>query len=142
MKKWLVFIKFGLVGSLNTIIDFIVFAILTSVGANFLVAQILSYSCGLLNSYFVNRTWTFKQTKKASMGEFMRFLAVNVVTLSITLYLLDLFYTKQGMNLFLSKLLVTAIGTIVNFIGTKMLVFTKEKTELTKIQDKKEWRKI
>lgn len=37
MKKWLVFIKFGLVGSLNTIIDFIVYAIVTGVGANFLV---------------------------------------------------------------------------------------------------------
>ncbi|MCE4050177.1 MULTISPECIES: GtrA family protein [Bacillaceae] len=127
-RKWLVFFKFGIVGSLNTIIDFVVYALLTSVGANYLLSQILSYSCGLLNSYFVNRTWTFKQKDKASMKEFIRFLAVNAATLSLTLILLDFLYTKQGLNLLLSKFLVTAIGTIFNFIGTKMLVFTKANT--------------
>ncbi|MGG4467172.1 GtrA family protein [Paenibacillus alvei] len=127
-RKWLVFLKFGIVGSLNTIIDFVVYALLTSVGANYLLSQILSYSCGLLNSYFVNRTWTFKQKDKASMKEFIRFLAVNAATLSLTLILLDFLYTKQGLNLLLSKFLVTAIGTIFNFIGTKMLVFTKANT--------------
>lgn len=127
-RKWLVFLKFGIVGSLNTIIDFVVYALLTSVGANYLLSQILSYSCGLLNSYFVNRTWTFKQKDKASMKEFIRFLAVNAATLSLTLILLDFLYTKQGLNLLLSKFLVTAIGTIFNFIGTKMLVFTKAKS--------------
>ncbi|MEK4668820.1 GtrA family protein [Niallia taxi] len=127
-RKWLVFLKFGIVGSLNTIIDFVVYALLTSVGANYLLSQILSYSCGLLNSYFVNRTWTFKQKDKASMKEFIRFLAVNAATLSLTLILLDFLYTKQGLNLLLSKFLVTAIGTVFNFIGTKMLVFTKANT--------------
>jgi len=124
-KNWLVFFKFGVVGSLNTIIDFIVYTVLTAVGINYLLSQILSYSCGLLNSYFVNRKWTFKQKEKASLKEFGRFLAVNVVTLLLTLLLLHIFYRELGVNLLLSKLIVTAIGTIFNFIGTRLLVFTK-----------------
>lgn len=124
-RKWLVFFKFGLVGLLNTFIDYVVYAIVTGIGANYLLSQILSYSCGLLNSYFINRKWTFKQKEKASIKEFVCFLAVNVVTLLLTLFFLNLFYRKLGMNLLLSKLLVTAIGTICNYIGTKMFVFTK-----------------
>jgi putative flippase GtrA len=53
------FLKFCLVGGVNTGIDFALFALLTLAGLPYLAAQVISYSCGVLNSYFINGKWTF-----------------------------------------------------------------------------------
>jgi putative flippase GtrA len=56
-------VRFRLVGVLNTGIDLGVYVALTRGLAFFAVlpaaAKSLSYSAGLLNSYFTNRAWTF-----------------------------------------------------------------------------------
>ena len=46
------FIKFNAVGILNTSVDFCVFTILTFLSVNSLIAQVISYSCGMINCYF------------------------------------------------------------------------------------------
>ena len=59
-KKFKPIIRFGCVGGLNTIVDFGVFILLNSLfGVNYVVSQILSYSSGTLNSYFLNKFWKF-----------------------------------------------------------------------------------
>lgn len=63
-NKWLPLIKFALVGVVNTLIDFAVYALLTTIGVNYILAQWISYSAGILNSYVMNRKWTFKKKKK------------------------------------------------------------------------------
>lgn len=126
-KKWLAFIKFALVGVLNTSIDFIVYGLFTWFNVNYILAQCISYSAGVLNSYIMNRKWTFEQTGKGSKHEFFTFIGVNLITLVITTFLLTLFYKWLGISLFISKLLVTAVSVGINYIGTKQFVFTKLK---------------
>ncbi|WP_462411645.1 GtrA family protein [Neobacillus sp. Marseille-QA0830] len=127
IKKWIPFIKFALVGIVNTSIDFTVYALLTWLTVNFILAQCISYSAGVLNSYMMNRKWTFEQKGKGSKQEFFTFIGVNLVTLVITSLLLTVFYKWFGIALFTSKLLVTAISVGINYIGTKQLVFTRIK---------------
>ncbi|WP_309461890.1 GtrA family protein, partial [Bacillus paranthracis] len=50
-NKWISFIKFALVGVVNTLIDFVVYALLKTIGVNYILAQWISYSVGILNSY-------------------------------------------------------------------------------------------
>lgn len=64
-NKWIPLIKFALVGVVNTLIDFAVYALLTTIGVNYILAQWISYSAGILNSYVMNRKWTFEKKKKA-----------------------------------------------------------------------------
>ena len=54
------FIKFSAVGVTNTLVDFIVFWLLTHAGMNYMLSQVFSYSAGILNSYIWNSKWTFK----------------------------------------------------------------------------------
>lgn len=126
-KKWLSFIEFALVGVVNTSIDFIVYALFAWFNVNYILAQCMSYSAGVLNSYMMNRKWTFKQNGNGSNREFFTFLGVNLITLVITSFLLTLFYKWLGISLLLSKLLVTAVSVGINYIGTKQFVFTKLK---------------
>jgi putative flippase GtrA len=125
IKKWLSLIKFALVGVVNTSIDFIIYALLTHFSLNYLVAQCISYSAGVLNSYMMNRKWTFELKGKGSKREFFTFIGVNLITLVMTTVLLTLFYKWMGIPLILSKLLVTVISVGINYIGSKTFVFTK-----------------
>lgn len=127
MKNRLSFLKFALVGAVNTSIDFIVYALFTWFNVNYILAQCISYSAGVLNSYMMNRKWTFEQNGKRSNREFFTFIGVNLTTLVITSFLLTLLYKWLGISLLLSKLLVTAVSVGINYIGTKQFVFSKVK---------------
>ena len=121
-------IKFGAVGVMNTAVDFVAYQLLTLIGVNFAVAQCVSYSCGILNSYLFNSFWTFKEEAKHKGKEIVSFIAVNLVSLSISVALLKVCYDVLGLesNL-ISKALVTPVVMAINFIGTKLLVFKKTK---------------
>ncbi|MED4290769.1 GtrA family protein [Priestia megaterium] len=126
-NKWISFIKFALVGVVNTLIDFVVYALLTTIGVNYILAQWISYSAGILNSYVMNRKWTFERKEKSSKREVISFVIVNLITLSLTSFLLTVLYNKWGVALLLSKLLITIVSVGINFIGTKLFVVTTKK---------------
>lgn len=123
-KSFFQLIKFGMVGVMNTLVDFIVYQLLVYFGLHYATAQCISYSCGLLNSYFFNSRWTFKETKKYTKQEFARFILVNLVSLGISVLLLRLCYEVLGITSDLvAKLIVTALVMVINFIGNKLFVF-------------------
>ena len=68
-------VKYNIVGVINTLVDFLVYQLLTYLGMKYAIAQCISYSCGILNSYFFNSRWTFKRDSGRSKKEFIYFVA-------------------------------------------------------------------
>ncbi|KOP63759.1 hypothetical protein AMS61_29905 [Bacillus sp. FJAT-21351] len=120
---YLHYLKFCIVGGLNTAIDFLVFSLLSYLGVYYIIAQCISYGCGVLNSYLLNRAWTFQQQSKRGMYEFLKFTALSVLTLIVTSFLLTLFHYKFNISLPYSKILVTIVSIELNYVGTKFWVF-------------------
>ena len=124
------FIKFGLVGCLNTLVDLIVFTLLNAIFHIYYLAKIVSYSCGVLNSYFFNTRWTFQKEHKKSAKEFILFVVINLISLGVSLGMLyvcrNLFMIRID---FISNVIATVVSLIVNFIGNKLIVFRTEKEE-------------
>ncbi len=119
-------IKFGLVGFLNTAVDFGVFTLLTAVvGLGSTISHIISYTCGVLNSYFINRTWTFKQSSKSNPMEFLKFLLVNMASLGLSTLVLNYLETGANLSVYLAKAVATICSMAINFVGSKLLVFKK-----------------
>ncbi|MCK4764974.1 MAG: GtrA family protein [Candidatus Aminicenantes bacterium] len=54
------FIKFNIVGIMNTAVDFTIFTLLIYLSLHHMISQVISYSCGVVNSYLWNKFWTFK----------------------------------------------------------------------------------
>lgn len=75
----------------------------------------------------MNRKWTFKKKEKSSKREVILFVVVNLITLSLTSFLLTVLYNEWGIPLLISKLLITIVSVGINFIGTKLFVFTTKK---------------
>ena len=122
-KSPLEFIKFCTVGAVNTGIDLAIFAVLTSWGFSLLVAHSLSYTCGGLNSFLLNRTWTFKQGGRTT-GQLAKFLLLNVLTLMITYGLMVGVYNYLAWPMLICKLVAIGGGLVLNFLGSRLWVFT------------------
>ena len=117
------FIKFNTVGVLNTAVDFAVFTLLIHAGLFYLASQICSYICGLINSYFLNRFWTFGYKGRFNITQALMFVLVNLVSLGTALGCLYLFRDVFEIPLLLSKIIATVGSVTVNFAGNKLLVF-------------------
>src|SRR3972149_8476407 len=76
------FIKFVIVGSVNTAIDFFIYFSLTR-GADFferhlLSANIIAFSIAATNSFFWNKKWTFRDQGKNYHVQYSKFLIVSI----------------------------------------------------------------
>ncbi|MDO5112155.1 MAG: GtrA family protein [Clostridia bacterium] len=126
-RSLLQFLKFNVVGVLNTIVDFVVYSIMCIVGLHYMLAQVIGYAFGVGNSYLLNSLWTFSRERKHTADEFGRFLLVNLVSLGVSLGVLwaghNLFHIQSD---FWCKMIATPASLIVNFTGNKLFVFKKD----------------
>ena len=116
------FIKFAIVGLLNTGIDVAIFFLLTWLGCPYLAAQVVSYSCGAGNSYLLNKFWTFRSSG-ISYAEIIRFTTVNLISLGISIVALTLLHDTAGLGLAAAKGGATVCALAANFLGNKLWVF-------------------
>lgn len=79
--------KFGLIGILNTLIDFIIFMTLTKVFSiplnSVWMAKLVSGSIAMINSFYFNRTWVFKNQGKDVQGQALRFITSTLVAVFV-----------------------------------------------------------
>ncbi|HEY6409266.1 MAG TPA: GtrA family protein, partial [Ktedonobacteraceae bacterium] len=81
------FMRFGLVGCMNTMIDLLVLNGLLWLWpgqgtARLLLFNTLAYACGALNSFVFNRYWTFQREGPPNAREGARFLQVTLAAIA------------------------------------------------------------
>jgi putative flippase GtrA len=141
-KKGIVhFIKFQAVGIVNFLVDYGVLSLLNLVlGWPLVLSNIISYTCGVVNSFFWNRFWTFKMKLKFFSvysirlnnrilhpvflsADFMKFIFVNLVSLGVNTLAVYILGDLYGLPNIIAKLIATVFSFTVNFAGNKLLVF-------------------
>jgi len=127
LAKYIRVIKFGIVGVINTAVDFLVFALVSEL-LQFTpsLAQTVGYGSGIVCSFVLNHLITFSDAKKETgagqLMRFVRFIIVNGVSWALSAWLIGLF-TAMGMWKYLAKIIVTGITMVLNYFGYKILVF-------------------
>lgn len=118
------FVKFCFVGACNTAVTFCMYYLLYGiVGINYILSSFIGYTAGLANSFALNRHWTFRSGDRKAAAQFMRFALVNIVSLGANLLILFICAEWLGMNKLVSQLLATGFTTIINYIGSAVVVF-------------------
>ncbi len=120
------FIKFNAVGIINSAVDYLVFTLLIALRLHFIPAQIISYVCGMLNSYIMNSRWTFGD-KRDTAGRVFAFIMVNLVALGVSIGVQALCNNEFGFNELVSKAISLPFSIAVNFVGNRLFVFKKDK---------------
>lgn len=131
--------KFGLVGALNTFVDFGVLNLLfwvtgVATGTSYSYFKGVSFIVAAFNSYFWNKHWTFEKGGKAfQTEEFLKFIIVTFIGFLLNVGTASLIVVVIGPQYGLSDTLWGNIGAFVavfvaflwNFIGSKFIVFKK-----------------
>lgn len=119
-------LKFCVTGGLNTIIDF---AVTTALNAllhiNINVAKTVGYLCGMVNSFVVNKKWTFKTDDKETKRELVKFALVNLCMLGLSLLLINTFKSTLQIGDTFANVLSTGIVMVINFLVSNFWVFKK-----------------
>lgn len=117
-------IKFCIVGAANTIITLFFFYLFNKVLLlNYLLSTIVSYSIGMLNSYVLNKKWTFYDKDKKILIQLIKFIAANGISLAVNLIVMHLLVSKLYIDAFISQVFATGFSTVSNYIGSKLIVF-------------------
>lgn len=126
MKKEItMLITYNFIGLINTAIDFCLFFILTKwLFISITISQIFSYSVGMINSYFMNRKLTFKSNKTINIVEFISFLSINVISLTISTIVLNTMVSVTD-SLLISKIIATIFSMGINYVGQRFITFRK-----------------
>ena len=90
------FVKYGLVGASNTIVNFVVYSIGVTIGIHYLIALVLGYAVGALNSYLLNRHWTFRAGHIAHTTAGTRFALVTSAAIALNVALLYVLVHHAG----------------------------------------------
>lgn len=118
------FVRFCVTGGLNTLVDFVVFFLLTgSLNWPVIPSQVLSYSAGILNSYCINRRWTFQTRNRFFSREMLLFIGVNLAVLGVSVLSVWALTSRIGLGVLLSKLCTTALTMVLGFILNRLVVF-------------------
>jgi putative flippase GtrA len=110
-------LRFGLVGVSNTVIGFTVFRGALHLFAAF-YSQALSYTVGMLWSYYWNRRWTF-QSQSNVAREATRFFGLQIAFMLVSAALLGLLVDRFHFAAGLSWLGVVVVITALNFVASR-----------------------
>lgn len=129
------FAKFALVGFLNTSIDFGILNLLIlftgfTKGTGIGLINAPSFLAAILNSYFWNKKWVFRDSHK---GNFFVFVAITLIGLlintsivvAITTFIPPIIVDSPIIWANIAKALATALSMVWNFTGYRLVVFKK-----------------
>jgi putative flippase GtrA len=126
-------IRFAIVGSANTAIDFSILFILVLFGVDKFLGNFISTSIALSFSFFANKKFTFKTVGKSGYLNILKFLLITIFGLWVIQPLIIFSienimvptHIDKFIVLFIGKFLATIVTLIWNYLLYRKFVFTK-----------------
>jgi len=120
------FARFVIVGALNTGVDAGLYILLTRfVGLQPLVASMFSFLAGSVNSFFLNKRWTFGHpaTTFEALRQYGKFVMVSTVVMGLHQLSLATLHYGLGLSDLIAKGWGIAAGVVAGFLLNKLWVF-------------------
>jgi putative flippase GtrA len=117
------FVKFGLVGVSNTLLTFAVYTLLLKVfGVWYLAASAIGFVVGTINSFLLNRRWTFRGHVGDALTP-VRWTVVQCCGLGVNEGLLYVFVHQAQLDKLLAQAFATAVVTVSTFFANRAWTF-------------------
>jgi putative flippase GtrA len=133
--------RFALVGCTNFVVSFTAFflsfnylppsAVAALVGAGgesahppqAAVANVIAYLAGMVNSFLLNRSWTFRASRGNALPQALRFIAVSLFSLTMSTVVTFALVDVLGMSSLAVWVPLLGIVVVVNYLGCKYWAF-------------------
>ncbi|ODU54808.1 MAG: hypothetical protein ABT01_07615, partial [Clostridium sp. SCN 57-10] len=115
----------GLIGVLNTAVDFAVFYALNKMlRLDPYLSQIGAFIIAALNSFLWNKYWTFEKRAPVSRREVTRYLVTNGMYLLLSLAVMRVLIQVFSLDPFLAKFPTAVCMVLFNYLMAKLWVFS------------------
>jgi gtrA family protein len=114
-------LKFLVGGGTAVIVDFFTYKIFMILGLERTIAKTLSFICGSIVGFIINKYWTFK-SPKFQIKEILKYTVLYILTAFINSQVNKYTLLLFGNEIF-AFLCATGVSTILNFLGQKFLIF-------------------
>lgn len=122
------FIKFLVVGCINTLITLVVIYILMHLfRVDYKTSNAAGYVVGLVNSFFWNKLWVFKKRNGGLFKEVALFVIFFLICYGAQFICLLVLVEKMGVDKSLSQFLAMIVYTLLNFIFNRLFTFAVKK---------------
>jgi putative flippase GtrA len=121
-RKYEKFIKFCLVGGMNTLLSILIYNALLLVHVHFNIANLIAFLLTWLNAFYWNGKHVFRGTTGKAM---LRYFVLYVGTFLLGSGLLYLLVKQLGVNETLAQLPCLVVTTLLNYTGSKYWAFKK-----------------
>lgn len=124
MKKLISqFFKFGVVGVIAFIVDYLSLYLLTEfLNVYYLISSIISFLLSIIVNYILSIKWVFDIKKKQSFKDVIIFTFLSTIGLLINLLVMYLSVEVFKIHYMIGKLIATFIVMIWNFVTRKMFL--------------------
>ncbi len=113
---------YGIVGGFNTILCWTIMFGLMWFGVMPEIANFVSYVIGILNSYILNKKFTFKSTNSHKQ-DFLRFGVAMGIAFLVNLIVLIISHRYFGIDKYISQIIAAIFYTITGYIISKFWAF-------------------
>lgn len=116
--------KFLITGGSAALVEYFIFVILTQVIESWAViyAHIVSFVCGFVVSFTLNRVWVFK-SQGSIYEQLLRYLILAIVNLSLSVLLLWVLVDYLEINAFIAKFLTMSAIAVSNYFIFSKIIF-------------------
>ncbi|SEU03197.1 GtrA family protein [Variovorax sp. OV084] len=122
-------LRFAVVGVLNTVVGYaVIFACMYLAGLSPVASNIAGYACGLVVSYTLNRTFTFRSAA-GKKREIVRFLSIFMAAYLANIGVLMLLIDHAGMHKGWAQLVAGAVYTGLFYVFSKYYVFAESHSQ-------------
>lgn len=130
--------RFGIVGGLNTLVDLLVLNTLllllpTTNTLTLLTYNSLAYSLGAMNSFLLNKYWTFGHRHPVTLKEMIRFIITTLCSIAVSnaiiwlaSNLLHPLYVSPLLWANASKVFAISGTVLVSYLGMRLWVFVRK----------------
>ena len=118
------FIKYGIIGVLNTFISYALIFSLFYIGLLPELSNFIGYFVSLFISYFLNKKYNF-QSKNSHKKDLPKFILSTLISYLLSLATLIFFYRVLHINAYLSQIFAGIIYMLVAYLLSRMWVFKK-----------------
>ena len=121
-------ILYAFFGVLTTAVNLLIFYLLTSIGLDENLSNIIAIILAVLFAYFTNRKAVFNSsatTFQENLKEFYKFIVGRIFTMAVETFGFYLLFNIIGIQKLISKLFITILVVILNFFVSKFFAFKK-----------------
>lgn len=121
------FVRFNVVGLVNTAVTFGVYALLVALGLHHLAALVAIYALGIVLGFTLNKRITFGVRERTTVAMAIRMVLGYLPILALNAVFLDLLVTRLGVGKYASQAISLVFVAVSSYLTQRFFVFRKKR---------------